>query len=249
MDAVEAAKRSAQAIGDLGGGFMMDGATYARGGELGLEGLDFYVLGRCGVLGDTTAGVAASGLNFWNPPHVAAMWDRARGVMSPSAAGAEWAAVAHAYGETHLPDGHDYDRFSELAARVCEQASPACAALFAGWMALPVPGTDRPKARAYHYINALRELRGGLHAGAVLAAGLTPLDAVAFRSPFMAGVFGWDPDSLPDGATVKERWKIAEAGTDAAMSRTLEVLDASERAELVSIIDGAHAAWTAAKEA
>jgi hypothetical protein len=55
MDSVEAAKQTAAAIGQLGGAFMIDGSTFARGGELGFGGLDFYVLGRGGVLGDTTA--------------------------------------------------------------------------------------------------------------------------------------------------------------------------------------------------
>ena len=53
MTHVETAKAIARPIGDMGGAFMMDGATYARGAELGFSGIDFYVLGRGGVLGDT----------------------------------------------------------------------------------------------------------------------------------------------------------------------------------------------------
>ena len=98
-------------------------------------------------------------------------------------------------------------------------------------------------------VNALRELRGALHGGAVLAAGLTGQEALAFRAPHMAGIFGWDPEALPEAASVKERWKIAEAGTDAAFGLALATLDDAERAEFVELVNAVHAGWQSAKEA
>jgi hypothetical protein len=65
----------------------------------------------------------------------------------------------------------------------------------------------------------------------------------------MAGIFGWDPEALPDAESVKDRWKIAEAGTDAAFGLALASLADAERAEFVELVTGLHAAVVAAKEA
>ena len=249
MQPNDAARASAQAIGELGGSFMLDGPTYARGADIGFGGLDFYVLGRGGALGDTHADVVAAAFVFWNPTQVAAMWESGRAVLSPDASAAEWVALCAAYGEAHLPDLDGLDRLNELAGRVVDAASPSGAPLFAGWRPQEAPGTDRPKARAQFLVNALRELRGALHGGAVLAAGLTGQEALAFRAPQMAGIFGWDPEALPDASAVKERWKIAEAGTDAAFGLALAALDDAERAEFVELVNAIHAGWQSAKEA
>ena len=245
MQPQDAARASAHAVAGIGGAFMQDGATYARGAELGFSGLDFYVLGRGGALGDVHPDVVAAAFCFWNPDEVRSQWATGRAVMSPDAAAAEWVALCGAYGESTLPDLDGLDRLIELSERLVASASPSGAAIFSGWRALEAPGADRPKARAQYLLNALRELRGGLHGGAVLSAGLTGKEALAFRAPGMAPVFGWDAESLPDGATVKDRWKIAEAGTDAAFGLALATLDDAERAEWVELVN----AVLAAKEA
>ena len=122
---------------------MTAGTTYARGGELGFSGIDFYVLGRGGVLGDVDADVIAAGFIFWNPTQVRAQWETGRGVMAPDAAAREWAACCAAWGEANLPDVDGVDRLAELLTTVVDEASPAMAALFAGWRALPVPSSAR----------------------------------------------------------------------------------------------------------
>jgi hypothetical protein len=249
MDSVKAAEQTAAAIGQLGGAFMIDGSTFARGGELGFGGLDFYVLGRGGVLGDTSAEVITSAFIVWNPEAIATQWALGRAVMSPADAANEWVAVCAAFGEANLPDFEGYARLNELMAAIVNAASPACAALFAGWRTMPVPAADAPKALAQHLLNSLRELRGGLHGGALLASGVTPLEAVAFNAPFMAPIFGWDAESLPDGAAIKDRWKAAEAATNVAMGVPLSVLTETELAEFVELVNALHAAVQAAKEA
>lgn len=247
MDAVGAAKESAKPVVELGGGFMTAGPTYARGGELGFSGIDFYVLGRGGVLGDVDADVIAAGFIFWNPTQVRSQWETGRGVMAPDAAAREWSACCAAWGEANLPDVDGLDRLAALLTTVVSEASPANAALFAGWRALPAPATT--KARVAHQTNALRELRGALHGGALLAAGVSPLEAVAYRSAMMAPLFGWDPDSVTVDADLKARWHAAEEGTDVAMARALSALGADDRAALVELIGSVHSAWVAAKEA
>jgi hypothetical protein len=227
---------------------MLDGATYGKGAELGFSGIDFYVLGRGGALGDTSADVVAAAFVYWNPAHVATQWETGKSAMSPFDAARAWAEVCHTYAETNVPDVDGLDRLGELAGRVVAEASPAGAALFAGWRTLDTPGADRPKARAQHLLYALRELRGGLHGGAVLAAGLSPLEAVAVNAPAMAGIFGWDAENLPDAEVARERWKLAEAGTNVAVGRVLSVLDEEERTEFVELLTALHTAWRQSRE-
>lgn len=247
MEALEAATRTAQPIVEIGGGFMTDGATYARGGELGFSGIDFYVLGRGGVLGDVASDVIAAGFIFWSPEQVRAQWETGRGVLAPAAAATEWAACCAAWGEAQLPDSPGADRLAELLTTVVAAASPANASLFAGWRALPAPSST--KARLAHDLNALRELRGALHGGALLASGVTPAEAVVHRSPMMAPLFGWDVESIAVTDEVKARWRAAEAATDIAMGRVLEALDADGRAALVESLTALHGAWVASKGA
>lgn len=244
MEPIDAATASGDAISGLASHFMLDMATYARGGELGYEGLDFYLAGRGGVLGDVPAGVVAAALVFFEPATVTAAWERTAGLLPRLEAGAEFAAIGHRWAEARLPDDLDAARLAELAGTLLAGASPAGAPLFAGWQALPEPGTDRPKALALHRMNALRELRGALHGAAVLTQGIDLHAAVAFRSPVMTGIFGW-PEPHPDPAAVKERWKEAQAGTERAMAPTFAVLSPAERQEFVALANAAQAAVTA----
>ena len=247
MDAVAAAEATGPAILEFGGGFMTDMNTYARGGELGFGGIDFYVLGRGGVLGDVDADVIASGFIFWNPVQVRSQWETGRGVMAPDAAAREWAACCAAWGEANIPDVDGIDRLVELATTIVHQASPATAALFAGWRALPAPSS--PKAKLATLVNALRELRGALHGGALLACGVSPAEAAAYRTPMMAPMFGWDIEAIHVSDETKAAWRHAEDGTNVAMGRVLGALDDAERGEFVALLTSVHSAWTAAKEA
>lgn len=239
MTPEETAIATAPGVSAVPSRFMLDPATYQRGGELGFNGLDFYVAGRGGALGDVPADVVSAAFVFFNPAMVAAAWDAAGSVMSRAQAGTEWAGSLRRWVEEHAPDGLDYARLAELARRCVDEANPAGAPVFAGWRRLPRP--DDPKVAAVHELNALRELRGGLHGGAVLASGLRPLEAVAVRTPQMAGLFGW-AEQLPDPAANEEQWAAAEAGTNRAMAPVFDVLDEAERAELASLVADLHAA-------
>lgn len=231
MDALSTAQASAAAVSAIGGRFMLDGNTYKRGGELGFAGLDFYVAGRGGVLGDVDADVVTASFAFLEPAHVRAQWEMGCGVMPAAKAAEEFAGCCHAWAEEHVPDDLDAARLAELAGKVVAGAHPALAPVFAAWRRLPVP--ESPKAAAVHQMNALRELRNGLHAAAVLAAGLTPLQAVSVRAPQMAPLFGWT--DLADAEAARATWEGAEEATDRAMAHAFEVLDDAERDELVAL--------------
>jgi hypothetical protein len=237
MDALAAATATAAPVSTVGSHFMLDGNTYKRGAELGFQGLDFYVTGRGGVLGDVDADVVSAAFTFFEPESVRALWLQGTTVMPAHQAAQEFAGCCAAWAEAHVPDDLDAARLGTLAGKVVASARPACAAVFAGWRALPVPAV--PKAQAVHQMNALRELRLGLHGAAVVAAGLSPLQALSVKTPQMAPHFGWS--ELADVTDLRPVWDAAEERTTHAIAHAYEPLDDAERAELADLAAALHA--------
>jgi len=241
MDAEQAARDSADAIVSLPAGFMLDGATYERGGALGFDGIDFYTAGRGGVLGDVDGAAVAAAFFFFNPVTVTEAWDRTAAVMGRAEAAVAFAGCLATWAAAHLSDDVAWPRLAELSGRIIDAAAPAGAPLFDGWKALGEP--DDPKAVALQRMNVLRELRGALHGAAVRAAGIAPLEAVLVRAPFMAGLFGW-PEPYPDVEGRRDAWQEAERATNRAVAEAFATLDASERAEFVALSGVAHTSAT-----
>ena len=234
MDEISAATATAGAVSSVGSHFMLDGATYLRGAELGFAGLDFYAGGRGGVLGEVDADVVAAAFAFFEPTYVRSQWELAAGVMSRSDAAAAWAACCSSWAEAHVGDDVDHERLGGLLDRVVADARPACAAVFSGWRALPVP--DGPKAHVVHQMNALRELRHGLHCAAVISTGLTPHQALSMGSPAMVPIFGWAEAADVEGLQPKK--DAAEAATNTAIAHAYAGLSDAERDELVELVSG-----------
>lgn len=232
------ARRTAKAIVDLPSNFMLDRATYEYGKSIGYDGLDFYVCGRGGVLGDVDAGVVSACFVFFNPVMIRQRWQRGVSVRPAEGAACEFAGCLYRWSEAHLGSGIDYDTLAGLLGRVVEGASSAGAPLFAGWRTLPPP--EPAPLLAMHHLNALRELRGALHGGAVLAVGLDPLVALLVKTPFMAGVFGWE-EPYPDIELAREAWAEAEAATDRALGHAFCCLSKAEQGTLAELLERMHA--------
>ncbi len=115
MDALSAAKATAPAVANLASYFMLDMATYAKGDELGFEGLDFYVCGRGGALGDVPGDVVSAVVRVLEPATVVDAWEKGRQVMSPSEAATHFADVGHAWAESHLTEDVDLGRTAAAA--------------------------------------------------------------------------------------------------------------------------------------
>jgi hypothetical protein len=231
MDARDAAKASANAVSYLTSRFMLDGNTYKRGAELGFAGLDFYVTGRGGVLGDVDADVVTAAFAFFEPGHIRTQWELGTAVMPAAKAAEEFAACGYSWAETHVPDDVDAARLAELAAKAAAGGRVACAPVFAEWRRLPVP--ESAKAAAIHHMNSLRELRQQLHSACVIALGVTPLEAVSVNSPAMAPLFGWPELADTDG--VAETMAKAEEATNRAIAHAFETLTEAEREEFVEL--------------
>jgi hypothetical protein len=233
MDTLDTARALRDPIGDVGGRFMLDGATYADGMAAGFSGLDFYVAGRCGVLGPVDADVVVAELGFFEPGYVRTNWEAGLAVMAPEAAAARFMACGCAWARDHLPEDLDAARLAELARRVTDATGAERPLLYRRWAAQPWPDGDREAA--LFGIHLLRELRGGEHVRAAREHDLDPHGAVVLRSgAAMAGIFGWS-EPHPDQDLARERWTLAEARTDELMAPAFEVLDDAERDELVEL--------------
>ncbi len=249
MEPREAAVASGDSINGLGSHFMIDLNTYVRGAELGYEGVDFYVAGRGGVLGDVPADAVVDAFVHFEPTSISDAWERTASHPRLTSA-QEFADVCHDWADAKIPDDVDCARIAELAGKLADHAAtvidPAVAPLFFGWRALPEPGADRPKALALHRLNGLREMRGALHGAAVRAQGITSRDAVKHRTPYMLAVFGWADTDTPVADDVPARWEAAQAATEDALVPAYEGLTLDERAEFTELVNHLQARITGA---
>jgi hypothetical protein len=233
----QAAAAVKDAVGAWGFAWMSDAGVRARGkAELGLRGRPLYHLGRGGALGDVPVEVVVAAEAFFPPEVVRAAWEEGRALVEPLEAARFYAGCcAGVFRERYCPspsDRPDLARLAELLERVVDGADAAGLPLFAGWRALPRPDDDA--GRAGLLLNVLREHRGSVHAAAVAAMGLGPLEAIMAGSYGEANArfFEW-PEPYPDPAPFRARWDAAEDLTSAAAGRPYDALDAAERAELV----------------
>ncbi|GAA3445185.1 SCO6745 family protein [Planomonospora venezuelensis] len=234
-------------IGALGGGFMISREVKALCEQTGTAPRAMYFRGRCGVLGEVDAGVVMAATVFFTAEDVRENWEAGRGLPVERAVEL-YAGACHDWGRRRLGAFDGAARLAELLEPVVRGASVLGAPLFAGWRALPLPG-DAP-ARVTHLMNLVRELRGGLHAVAVLAEGLTPLEAMVLNShegsptglvsgEAMARFFGWPEPYPAPSPELLERRARAEELTDRLMAPAFAVLDEKESAELVELVDRA----------
>ncbi len=234
MDSINCVRAVQQPVNKLGSAFMMDGGTFARAPELGLEpGLGFYVIGRFGTLGRVHHDVVASSAAFFSPAAVAGYWDDALEKAEPLAAAALFLECAQAWGRTHLASVDGLDQLNELVTKVVDAAAPTAASLFAGIRALP-RAADAP-ALTVQLSFALRELRMARHVVAVLAEGLSPLEAILSGGggEGNAKLFGWEAPFPEPGAFVARR-REAEQHTDELHASDFAVLTDGERADLAA---------------
>jgi len=225
-------------ISDLGGGFMISAQAKAFGKDNGLRGRQAYVLGRGSVLGDVDADVVTSAFGFWPADVVRESWDAARAVMSVADARAGYSAACHDWGVAHYSSFAGAARLAELLEWIVDGTDVAGLPLYAGWRAVPLP--HDPAARLAQLMHLLREHRGGLHLVAVVALGLTPLQAILSGKGGTgnATFFGWEEPFEDISGHLVARSE-AEALTDRLVAPAYDVLGHDERVELLELLQGA----------
>ena len=241
MDAVTVARSLRGSIGMLAMDWLMSAETPETAAARGLPpGLPAYAIGRFGVLGDCPVDNVVGAGFFWEPSFLAGLTEQGRAGAHPEEGAAVYAAICREWGETRLADFDGATRLGELLDRVVASASPLGAPLFVGWRER-VTGPSGP-GRTFVLAQTMRELRFSRHCTAVLAAGMTPLEAILSgpAGAWNAEMFGW-PEPYPDVTHLAGAREEIEAHTDRLHGADLAVLPAEERAELRDLAKAARA--------
>lgn len=219
-------------VGRLGGAWMFDAGTAARGTELGLGVWSWYHCGRGGVLGDCDPAVLVAAFGFFPPALQAKAWSKGLAVLPAAEAAREYAAACADWGRRTLPDDPALAALLEQAMAAAEVAGLP---VFAGWRALLQSSPLTGAGRLALALQVAREHRGANHLVAVVAAGIPPLQAVVSGryGTSNAEFFGW-PQPWPDPEAAREAMLDVETVTDALVRPAYAALSESERDQLVT---------------
>lgn len=240
MKAKKCAKLVGGPINTFGSRFMLDASFYGRAIAAGYAGYDFYFTGRAGVLGEVDSDVVAASFGFLSPALVREQWSAGRAVGPVADAAVMWMDSIGDWAAAHMPEDFPYDELNQLAAAAVDAAPAAGLPLFAGWRAHPRP--EDPRHLAAHLLNVLREHRGGSHIVAVVAHGLTPLEAILASpaGPGTARFFGYEEPFPEIDDSVRTARKKAEATTNELAAWAYRPLTADQRARFATLAVALH---------
>jgi hypothetical protein len=244
MNDLELVAAACPIIKDTGWAFYFTPATAARGAELGLDPVQFYAMGRGGVLGDVEPAVVSAAFGYFNPGMVAGLWNSGKAIVSPRVAGAAFMQASAEHGRLKLSAVEGLAGFVAAGEKVLAACDRDAFSLFAG--AAAEPAADDLPARAMQLVTLLREYRGSAHLVAIRAVGLNTKTAHFAKRPDDIAMFGWSADDAPviDDA-VHAKMDAAEALTDELVTSAYAVLDDGERTAFVDGLAAIQAALTA----
>lgn len=207
--------------------------TQAKGAELGLDGLQFYVIGRGGSLGDCEGSAVASAFGYFKPSMVATAWESAKAKVAPRVAGKAHLECCANLGRAKLSDVPNLSEFVIAADAVNDAADTDGLTLYSAVKAEPL-ATDTA-GRAMQLVTVLREFRGSAHLLALRAVGLDSKTAHFVKRPADIKMFGWSESDAPliDDA-VNQKMSEAETLTDRLVGPAYGILDESGRAALLA---------------
>ena len=208
-------------------------STITVGKSLGLKGMEFYVAGRGGALGDCEGSVVAAAFGYFNPIIINAAWTLAIAKHPARTIGSmhyECAAVVGREKHSALPN---LAEFVSAMQKVFDAMDPDGLALFAAFKSLPLVN-DLP-GRAMQLAASLREYRGSAHLVAVRASGVSGIQAHFIKRPKDMKNFGWSESEYPIvNDETRARMVATEKLTDALCIAPYSVLNETERASLVA---------------
>lgn len=220
-------------INDTGWAYYFAPETLAKGAELGLKEMEFYVIGRGGPLGDCDGTAVAAAFGYFNPAIITKAWDSAKAKAAPRVAGKAHLECCANFGRTKLANVPGLAEFVIAADAVNEAASPDGLALYAAVKSEPL-ATDTA-GRAMQLVSVLREFRGSAHLLAVRAVGLDSKTAHFLKRPNDIKLFGWSDADAPHIDKAEHRMMLeAEALTDRLVAPAYGILDESGRAALLA---------------
>ena len=208
-------------------------STKDTGKSLGLKGMEFYVAGRGGALGDCDGSVVAAAFSYFNPIIINAAWTLAIAKHPARTIGSMHYECAAVVGREKLSALPNLAEFVSAMQKVFDAMDPDGLALFAAFKSLPLVN-DLP-GRAMQLAASLREYRGSAHLVAVRASGVSGIQAHFIKRPKDMKNFGWSESEYPIvNDETRARMVAAEKLTDALCIAPYSVLNETERASLVA---------------
>ncbi|MEZ5232424.1 MAG: hypothetical protein R2749_06915 [Acidimicrobiales bacterium] len=225
-------------------GWMMAKATDEHGVALGMRtGREFWVVGRAGVIGEAPAEVAVAALAFHAPEHVIEAWEHVPAGLTHFQVSEHYQGQIHRWGDEVISpfDPERMERLDALGRRIID-AAPAClGALFTGWRRMPIPASVGARVALTTHI--LREMRAAAHINAIVASGITPLDAILASTnapprtgPGYAEQMGFK-GPFRDPEEVRPQRLAAERLTAAILEPYFAVLSGEELADFGELVE------------
>jgi hypothetical protein len=228
---------------ETGGRFMVSPQMDAAAEPFGMKSGAFYFRGRVAALGAVSAEVATSALAIFPAPLIELVWERSDSMPAPVAL-TGYTDACMLWGRERFASFGGALRLGELVSRVVDGCDASSLVLFSAWQSQPRP--DDVEGHTAYALMLLRELRGGLHFAALRAHGLDiPVAVLADPNGGVSRLrlTGWRDNQIEAlekrAAAVHDlvnRWKAAEAMTDAAYEGALSVLSPAERNELDGLL-------------
>jgi hypothetical protein len=231
-------------IGDLGAAFYFIPETLAVGKSMGLGGMEFYVQGRAGQMGNTEPEAVAAAFGYFKPALLKSVLDAANAKSEPRVTGAAFMNACATLSRAKLSGIANLDAFVAALEKVNNAADGDGLALYAAINSEKL--ADDAAGRALQLIAILREYRGSAHLVALRAAGLDSKTAHYMKRPDMWKQFGYTEEEAPviTDAITKAR-EEAERITDLIVEPAYAVLSDAERTVLVDGLNAVKAALAA----
>lgn len=215
--------------------------TLQAGKDINLGGMEFYVQGRAGQMGNCDPDAVASAFGYFKPSLLRSILEGARAKVEPRVAGTAHLEACAALGRTKLASLPNLEAFVAVLEKINDAADPDSLALYAAirteTLASDVAG------RAMQLIAILREFRGSAHLVALRAVGVKSSTAHFIKRPDMWKQFGYTEDEAPEVTdAILKKMDEAEKLTDAIVEPAFAVLTQDERKTLLDGLEATKAA-------
>lgn len=224
-------------INEMGSAFYFIPETLAVGKAMGLGGMEFYVQGRAGQMGNTEPEAVAAAFGYFKPALLKSVLDAANAKSDPRVSGAAFMNACATMSRAKLSGVANLDALVAVLDKVNNAADGDGLALYAAINSEKL--ADDAAGRLLQLIAILREYRGSAHLVALRAAGVDSRTAHYMKRPDMWKQFGYTEEEAPVITdAVKAARAEAENITDRIVEPAYAVLSDAERTVLV---DGLHA--------
>lgn len=231
-------------INDLGAAFYFIPETLGVGKAMGLGGMEFYVQGRAGQMGNTEPEAVAAAFGYFKPALLKSVLDAANAKSEPRVTGTAFMNACATLSRAKLSGLSSLDAFVAALEKVNNAADGDGLALYAAINTEKL--AEDASGRALQLIAILREYRGSAHLVALRASGLDSKTAHYMKRPDMWKQFGYTEEEAPVITDAIQAARAeAENITDRIVEPAFAVLSDAERSILVDGLKEVKAALAA----